>query len=235
MRFVASVLLAAGLLAGCAGRPPIRSTPDLTVLNDTALPTPTRPDLVAPDRAALIGPLDTLRVNVFNVKPLSGELTVDASGRIVMPLIGEVDARGKTPLELSRDIADRLRGRYVKNPDVTINIRKSVSQSVTVDGEVEKPGQYPVTNQTTLLRAIADAEGVSEFAKLDDVVILRTVDNRRMAGLYNLAAIRRGAYPDPAVFANDVIVVGDSPFRRLFRDIVSTAPLIAAPLVAVIN
>jgi polysaccharide export outer membrane protein len=67
------------------------------------------------------------------------------------------------------------------------------------------------------------------------VVILRTVDNQKMAGLYNVGAIRRGAYDDPAVYANDVIVVGDSPQRRLFRDVVALAPLLAAPLIAVLQ
>lgn len=235
MRFLASVFLAAGLLAGCAGRPPLRPTADLTVLNDTSLPEPSRSDLVAKDRAALIGPLDTLEIAVFNVEALSVERQVDSSGRVAMPLIGEVDARGRTPLELSQEIAGRLRGRFVKNPDVTVNIKESLSQVVTVDGEVEKPGAYPVTNQTTLIRAIASAEGVAEFASLDDVVILRTVNNQRMAGLYNLSAIRRGAYADPPVYANDVVIVGDSMARRLFRDIISTAPLVAAPLVAIIR
>ena len=66
-------------------------------------------------------------------------------------------------------------------------------------------------------------------------MILRTVDNQRMAGLYDLGAIRRGAYVDPPIYANDVVIVGDSPERRLFRDIVSLAPLVAAPLVAVVR
>jgi polysaccharide export outer membrane protein len=76
---------------------------------------------------------------------------------------------------------------------------------------------------------------LSEFAKQDDVVILRTVDGRKMAGLYNIDAIRRGNYADPAIYANDVIVVGDSPARRRFRDLVSVAPLLAAPLIAVLQ
>jgi len=66
-------------------------------------------------------------------------------------------------------------------------------------------------------------------------VILRTVGNQRMAGLYNVEAIRRGTYDDPPVFANDVIIVGDSPQRRLFRDFVSLSPLLAAPLIAVLQ
>jgi polysaccharide export outer membrane protein len=100
---------------------------------------------------------------------------------------------------------------------------------------VVEPGLYPVTNQMTLLRVVASAKGLAEFAKQDDVVILRKVGDRRMAGLYNIDAIRRGTYEDPAVYANDVIVVGDSPQRRLFRDLVALSPLIAAPLIAILN
>ena len=87
----------------------------------------------------------------------------------------------------------------------------------------------------TLMRVIASAKGLSEFARQDDVVILRTVGDHRMAGLYNVAAIRRGIYDDPAVYANDVIVVGDSPQRRMFRDFVSLSPLLAGPLIAVLQ
>lgn len=223
-------------LCSCAKRDLLRPAPGLAVLTDSsALPEPGRSDLSAGERASLIGPLDVIEVNVFGVPELSRELQVDLSGQIAMPLIGQVDARGKTPSELSSEIASRLRVRYVRNPDVTINVKTSVSQVVTVDGEVKKPGLYPVTNQTTLMRAIASAEGLSEFARLSDVVILRQVNGKRMAGLYNLDAIRRGLYADPTIFANDVVVVGDSPARRLFRDVVSTAPLLAAPLVAIIQ
>lgn len=56
-----------------------------------------------------------------------------------------------------------------------------------------------------------------------------------MAGLYNIDAIRRGAYDDPPVYANDIVVVGDSPQRRMFRDLVALSPLIAAPLVAILR
>ncbi|WP_309141089.1 polysaccharide biosynthesis/export family protein [Novosphingobium sp. G106] len=205
------------------------------VQDSSSLPAPNRADLTAADRPALIGPLDTIQVDVFNVPDLSRELQVDAGGRIAMPLVGSLDARGKTAEELSRSIEQALRGRYVRNPEVTINIKSSVSQVVTVDGQVVEPGLYPVTNQMTLMRAIASAKGMSEFARQDDVVILRTVEGRKMAGLYNMAAIRRGAYDDPPIYANDVIVVGDSPQRRLFKDFVSLAPLLAAPLIAVVQ
>jgi polysaccharide export outer membrane protein len=183
----------------------------------------------------LIGPLDTIQVDVFNIPDLSREMQVDASGRIAMPLVGTIDARGRTAQELARSIEVALRGRYVRHPQVTVNIVSSVSQVVTVDGQVTEPGLYPVTNQMTLMRALASAKGLTEFARQDDAVILRTVEGRKMAGLYNISAIRRGVYDDPPIYANDVIVVGDSPQRRLFRDFVSVAPLLAAPLITILQ
>lgn len=220
----------------CGAPEPLRSSGSLMVVEgSSALPPPDRGDLIAADRPALIGPLDTIEVSVFGIPDLSREMQVDASGRIAMPLAGTVDARGKTAQELAEAIETALRARYVRDPEVTINIKSSVSQVVTIDGQVVEPGLYPVTNQMTLMRVIASAKGLSEFARQDDVVILRTVGEQRMAGLYNIAAIRRGAYEDPAVYANDVIVVGDSPQRRLFRDFVSLSPLLASPLIAVLQ
>lgn len=236
MRNPLIVLSIAAMLAGCATSQPLTSTERLTVVEGgTVLPAPDRSDLTAADRPALIGPLDTIQVDVFNVSTLSREMQVDSSGRIAMPLAGTIEARGRTAAELARVIEAALRQRYVRNPEVIVNIKSSVSQVVTIDGQVNEPGLYPVTNQMTLMRVIASARGMSEFAKQEDVVILRTVQNQRMAGLYNVAAIRRGTYDDPPVYANDVIIVGDSPQRRMFRDFVSVSPLLAAPLIALLQ
>ena len=236
MRNIVGLAATACMLAACAGQPPIQSAPGLTVIEgQAALPVPDRGDLVAEDRLALVGPLDTISVNVFGVPELSREMQVDSGGRIAMPLIGAIDAGGKTAAELARDIEQQLSGRFVRDPNVTVNIISSVSQVVTVDGQVVEPGLYPVTNQMTLLRAVASARGLTEFANEDDVVILRTVKGQRVAGLYNISAIRRGLYEDPSLYANDLVVVGDSPQRRMFRDLVSLAPLLAAPVIALLQ
>lgn len=236
MRKVGVAACMAIAAAGCSGRPSIQSSPGLTVVaNASELPAPERADLVAADRPALIGPLDTIEVEVVNVPDFNREMQVDASGRVAMPLAGTIDARGKTSEELARTIEAALRRHYVRNPEVVVNIKSSVSQVATVDGQVAEPGLYPVTNQMTLMRVIASAKGLSEFARQDDVVILRTVNGQRMAALYNVGAIRRGAYRDPQIYANDVIVVGDSPQRRLFRDLVALSPLLAAPLITILQ
>lgn len=234
-RFLCTIPFALAI-AACGGRPPLQSTSTFTVVSqESELPPPSRTDLTAKDRPSLIGPLDTIAISVFNVPELDREAQVDASGRISMPLIGAIEARGRTAAELAELIESNLRGRFVKNPSVSINIKNSVSQVVTVDGEVEKPGLYPVTNQMTLSRAIASASGLTEFAEREEVVVMRTVDGRRMAGLYSLEAIRRGIYGDPEIYANDIVIVGDSPQRRIFKDLVSVAPLLAAPLIAIVQ
>lgn len=234
-KFCVPVIFALALSA-CGGRASLQSTTRLAVVDtEKGLPAPDRADLVVNDRPSLIGPLDTIQIDVFNVPELSREMQVDASGRIAMPLIGTVDARGKTATELADAVKSALRGRYIRNPDVTVNIKSSVSQVVTIDGQVVEPGLYPVTNQMTLVRAVASAKGLTEFAKIDDVVILRTVNGKKMAGLYNLSEIRRGGYDDPPIYANDVIVVGDSSQRRLFRDLISVSPLLSAPLIALVR
>lgn len=236
MRFSIPALCFALAVTACASREPIRTNGSLTVVDSSGvLPPPVRSDLVAADRPALIGPLDTIEVSVFGIPDLNREMQVDSSGRIAMPLAGTIDARGKTAEELANAIEAALKASYVRDPKVIVNIKSSVSQVVTIDGSVVEPGLYPVTNQMTLMRVIASAKGLTEFARQEDVVILRTVGDKRMAGLYNIAAIRRGTYDDPSVYANDVIIVGDSPQRRMFRDLVSLSPVLAAPLIAVLQ
>lgn len=220
-------------LAGCAGgRPPIGGSRNISAVPATELPAPDRSDLLSDNRPYLIGPFDKLLISVFGVEDLSGqEVQIDSGGQMSFPLIGVVEAAGHTPAEVAATIAARLRGKYIRDPQVTVNLRETVSQVITVDGQVREPGLYPVVGRMTLMRAVATAKGLGEYAKLDDVVVFRTVRGQKYAALYNLKAIRRGAYDDPEVFANDVVVVGDSPGRRLFRDLVSVAPLLTAPLI----
>lgn len=225
------LLLLTFVLLGCSGRSPIGTSSDITVVSSEGLPQPTRADLMSSDRPYLIGPFDKLKIDVFGIEDLSKEVQIDASGRLSFPLIGVVEASGLTPGELASELERQLQGRYVRNPQVTVNLEETVSQVITVDGQVKKPGLYPVIGRMTLMRAVATAGGTSEFAKLNDVVIFRSVNSQQLAGLYNLKAIRRGNYEDPEVFANDVIVVGDSQARRLFSQLIQASPLLTTPLI----
>ena len=223
------------MLASCAGKPPLGGSPDVAVINSQEMPAPTRRDLAANSRVYLIGPYDKLKIDVFGIEDLLKIVQIDASGRLSFPLIGTLEAAGLSPDELAAEIERRLRGRYIRDPQVTVNLEETVSQVITVDGQVQKPGLYPVVGRMTLMRAVATSGGLAEFADLQDVVIFREVDGQRLAGLYNLQGIRRGNYPDPEVYANDVVVVGDSPARRLFKDIIQAAPLFTTPLIVALR
>lgn len=230
-------------VAGCAGTKPIGSPAgvagaagNVQVVQAAQLPQPDRSDLVLLDRPYLIGPFDKLLIDVFGIEELSKkEVQTDAGGRISFPLAGVVEAAGRTPAELEDILEERLRGRFVRNPQVTVNLKETVSQVITVDGQVKEPGLYPVIGRMTLMRAVATAKGTAEFAKLDDVVVFRTVKSQKMAALYNLKSIRRGYYEDPEVFANDVVVVGDSAARRMFKDGLQLVPLLTTPLIVLLQ
>lgn len=226
--------LLATVLSGCASVPPLGGE-GVEVISGTELPTPTRTDLAANTRPYLIGPFDKLMIDVFGVEELKREVQIDASGRLSFPLIGVVEAAGRTPSEVATDIETRLRGAYVRDPQVTVNLEQTVSQVITVDGEVNKPGLFPVVGRMTLMRAVATAGGVADYANLEDVVIFREVDGQRLVGVYSLKGIRRGNYPDPEVFANDVIIVGDSPTRRMIDQILGLGPLLTTPLIVALR
>ena len=231
MKKLAVLLVAIASLSGCAGPSALGGGQSIQVISGTSLPIPDRGDMLAETRPYLIGPFDRLTIDVFGVAELSQkDVQTDASGRISFPLAGIIEAAGRTPSELETELESRLSDRYIRDPQVTVNLKETVSQVITVDGQVREPGLYPVVGKMTLMRAVATAKGASEFAKLQDVVIFRTVKGQDFAAVYNLEAIRRGNYEDPEVFANDVVVVGDSKARRLFKDALQVAPLLTAPL-----
>lgn len=220
------------LMSGCANTPRLGETSEqMAVTPLTDLPPPTGADLMAATTPYRIGPLDKLNIAVFGVPELSGTFQADAAGRLSMPLIGEIDASGATPRELAAKIDGQLRGNYVRDPQVTVNLEETVSQVFTVDGQVTQPGSYPVIGNMTLMRAVATAKGASEYARLDDVVVFRTVNGKPLAALYNLGAIRRGVYADPKIFASDIVVVGDSKARRMFQQFLQVAPLLTTPII----
>jgi polysaccharide biosynthesis/export protein len=234
-----SLTCAAFALASCSYGPSggrIGETGQVQVIATESMPEPTAADSVGRTRSYLVGPLDVLTVDVLGMDNMSGrEILVDSAGRISIPLAGSIMAAGSTPDALATLIEARLRERYMRDPYVTVNVKEPNSQFVTVEGQVVQPGNYPVLGDMTLVRAVASARGLGEFASRDDVVILRTVNGQRYAGVYNLAAIRRGNYPDPRVYANDIVVVGDSATLRRMRDLFTVLPALTSPLIYLLD
>lgn len=208
----------------------------VTVQPNANLPAPTRADIFSQDRPYLIGPFDKLVIDVFGIPEMSNkEVQTDAGGRISFPVAGVIQAAGQSPAELATMLERRLHAGGIRNPQVSVNLRETVSQVITVDGQVKEPGLYPVIGRMTLMRAVATAKGTDEFAKLSEVVVIRTVAGQKYAGLYSLKAIRAGAYPDPEVYANDVVIVGESYARRVFKDALSVLPILVTPIIVALQ
>jgi polysaccharide export outer membrane protein len=172
-----------------------------------------------------IGPLDKLNITVFEVKDLTIEkLQVDASGQILLPLIGSVTAQGMTTTELSTEIARRLAGHYMQSPQVSVVVEEAVSQKVSVEGAVVKAGVFEMKGRTSLLEAVAMAEGPSKEANLRRVAVIRNVDGVPHSATFDYQAIEDGKAGDPEILGNDVVVVDDSKSKEFWQGAVAWLP-----------
>ena len=195
------------------------------------------PDSAAQARAGpgdyRIGPGDVLNINVDQAAELSKTFEVDTSGRLLLPLVGEIPAAGRTPAELSDDIAVALKKKYMKNPQVLVSLKEAQGQRVTVDGAVNKPGVYPLAGPTTLLQAVSLGGGPDQhFANVHRVAIFRNVDGRRRTTFYDLAQVRSGKAEDPPVYGNDIVVVdtsGAKSFMQNFQGVLGPLGVLLRP------
>jgi polysaccharide export outer membrane protein len=157
----------------------------------------------------VIGNGDVLAINVWKETEVSRVVPVRSDGRISLPLVGEIQAGGRTPKQLESDISAKLKD-YVSEPEVTVIVQEIKSQKFNVLGMVMKPGSYVLTNPTTVLDAIAMAGGFRDFAKQKDVYVLRRAadgSQTRLAFNYKDVVKGRNAAQNVALLSNDTIVV----------------------------
>ena len=157
----------------------------------------------------VIGNGDVLAINVWKETEVSHVVPVRSDGRISLPLVGEVQAGGRTPKQLETDISTKLKD-YVSEPEVTVIVQEIRSQKFNVLGMVMKPGSYVLTNPTTVLDAIAMAGGFRDFAKKKDVYVLRrTADGTQARLPFNYKDVVKGhsSAQNVALQSNDTVVV----------------------------
>lgn len=132
----------------------------------------TVPAVTLHDNDFVIGNGDMLNISVWKQPDLSRSLPVRSDGKISLPLIGEIQASGETPLKLEDAITAKYRP-YLNEPEITVIVEQINSQKFNILGRVAKPGSYPLINRTTVLDAIALAGGCVPFAKQKSIYILR--------------------------------------------------------------
>lgn len=126
----------------------------------------------AHNNSFIIGNDDVLAIDVWKEPGISRSLPVRSDGKISLPLVGELQASGNTPLKLERDIADRLKN-YIDEPEVTVIVQQINSQKFNILGQVSHPGSFLLSSATTVLDAIALAGGFRDFAKQKSIYVLR--------------------------------------------------------------
>lgn len=171
-----------------------------------------------------IGPLDVLEISVFKVPELSKMVQVSERGTVNYPLVGETEAAGKTPRELEQILARALGAKYLQNPQLGIFVKEYNSKRITLEGEVKKPGVYPMQGGITLLQAIATAGGMEPVSD-DTVLILRTENGKRSAARFIVSDVRDGKAQDPQLKPGDVIVAGKSYMKEGWNNFIRLLPL----------
>lgn len=176
--------------------------PNLRVVRD--LPPPKN---VTSASETKIAANDLIKIDVFQVPDLNREVRVGGDGNISLPLVGNVQAAGKTAGELEQTLKARYGASYLNSPEISVFLRESYGSRITLDGQFKKPGVYPSSAQSTLLELVAQGGGLSDLADDKKVYIYRDSGSGRQVANYSIADVRAGKRSDPRLYGGDVVVV----------------------------
>jgi polysaccharide export outer membrane protein len=211
MRRLVDVVAFVSFSIGLWGQAQPSSTVHLaSAVTPSASTSVTATELAKPhDDSFVIGNDDVLAINVWKEPDISRSIPVRSDGKISLPLAGEVQAAGQTPLKLEQEIAGKLKN-YISEPEVTVMVQQINSQKFNVLGQVVRPGSYVIANSPTVLDAIAGAGGFRDFAKKKSIYVLRENPDGTQARLpFNYKEVIKGVNPAQNVKlqSRDTVVV----------------------------
>jgi polysaccharide export outer membrane protein len=156
----------------------------------------------------IIGAQDVLEISVWKEPELTRSVPVRPDGKISMPLLNDVQAAGRTPLQLAAEITTGLK-KFVTDPQVTIIVTAINSQRVYILGEVSRAGAYPLLPNMTVLQALSNGGGFTQFANLKKIYVLRVENGKQEKHSFNYKDVVAGKTVDQNIFlkAGDTIVV----------------------------
>ena len=199
MRIIKVALLAAlTLIVGCSSRVMNRGEEDRSATYTA--------------KEYRIQPGDQLDVKFFYNPELNELLTVRSDGKITLQLVNDVVAAGLTPVELTTALT-KAYAPELTNPRIAVIVRTSIIDKVYVDGEVNRAGMVNLTGPTTALQSIAQAGGMRESAKPEEVIVLRRADDRSVKAIHvNLknVLLGEGSAQDILLRPNDIVYVPKS-------------------------
>jgi polysaccharide export outer membrane protein len=164
-------LAVCGVLAAQQSAPE-QQPPAAQTIPDKPDPPKSAPAAPVDPKSYIIGAEDLISIRVWREPENSGQFVVRPDGKVSVPLVGEIQAAGLTPAKLSESIAESLQ-KVMVHPEVTVGVEKVNSKKYYIQGEVNRPGSYPLVIDTTVLEALVNAGGFRDFANTKKIVILR--------------------------------------------------------------
>jgi polysaccharide biosynthesis/export protein len=155
-----------------------------------------------------VGAEDVLEISVWREDTLKKEVLVRPDGGVSYPLIGEVQAAGKTVNEIREEISKRL-DKYIPDPVVSVTVLKTGSQRVYVIGKVNKPGEYPIGRYVDVMQALSMAGGLTPFADSNNIRVMRRDGDRQTVLPFEYGSVVRGQKLEENILlrTGDVVVV----------------------------
>jgi len=184
----------------------------------------------------LISENDLLEIDVFQVDDLDRTVRVDSNGRITMPLIGSIQVAGKTIPTVETELERIYGAKYLQSPEITIFMKESSGQRMTLDGQFNKPGIYPTSTSSSLVQAVAQAGGFTKIADESKLYVFRQFGKTKLVANYSIKDIRTGKKPDPRLFGGDIVVAFTSSSKVAINNLksalglASSAARLAVPL-----
>jgi polysaccharide biosynthesis/export protein len=193
IRFRAVGLLCCVLLAptaaGAAGQAPLPAAPP-SAPGPAAAPSQAEAG-VTPPADYVVGPEDVLGIVIWRERELSGDVIVRPDGKISLPLLNDIDVAGLTPDQVRERITERAK-EFVEGPTATVVVKQIHSRKVFITGSVERPGPFPLMQQTSVLQLISLAGGLREFANASSIVVVRNENGRQVTFAFNYNDVKNG-------------------------------------------
>ena len=158
------------------GQQPARPAEGVKPVDETVAAEPVDP------HTYVIGPEDQLMIRVWRERDVSGAVIVRPDGKITLPLIGDVQAGGRTPEQLRKEVTEKL-SEFLNRPEVMVAVTAVRSKKYYIVGQVNRTGSFPLVVPTTVLEALSNAGGFQQWANRKKIVILR--GNKRLKFNYN--------------------------------------------------
>ena len=162
-------------------------------------------EIIADSRQYVIGPEDVLYINVWKEETVTRTVTVRMDGKISMPLIDDMQAAGRTPLQLKENLTQKLK-EFIGNPTVSVIVMEANSFKVYVSGQVRMPGVYRLRNETSIAQILSMAGGLTEWANLKKIIVIRKEDGKAKRITVNYKKVIQGE----DLSANLILKAGDT-------------------------